>query len=83
MCSQTRFTSLGKDLENESLHLHPTGLHCAALGGEIDSGIPGLPLRPDHDSAVATLRAAPLLPRQGAQSRKQITVLTLLLATLL
>jgi len=61
-CSLTGFTSLGEDLENESLHLHSTGLHCAALGGEIYGGILGLPLRPDHDSAIATLRASPLLP---------------------
>lgn len=68
---------LGEDLENESLHLHSTGLHCAALGGEIYSGIAGLPLCPDHDSATATLRAAPLLPRQGAQSGEQTAVLSL------
>lgn len=68
---------LGEDLENESLHLHSTGLHCAALGGEIYSGITGLPLCPDHDSAIATLRAAPLLPRQGAQSGEQTAVLSL------
>ena len=68
---------LGEDLENESLHLHSTGLHCAALGGEIYGGITGLPLCPDHDSATATLRAAPLLPRQGAQSGEQTAVLSL------
>lgn len=63
-------------MEDESLHLHSTGLHCAALGGEIYGGISGLSLRSDHDGAIATLRAAPLLPRQGAQSRKQTAVLT-------
>lgn len=52
---------LGEDMANEPLHMHPAGLHCAALGGEIHSSFVGFPICPDHDSSPETIPTATFL----------------------
>ncbi|XP_044293961.1 anion exchange protein 3 isoform X2 [Varanus komodoensis] len=59
---------VGEDMANEPLHMHPVSLHCAAVGGEIHSGIASFPICPDHDGPSATIPAATFLPRERTQS---------------
>lgn len=43
----------GEDVADEYVHHHPAGVHCGFVGSEVYCGLPGIPLRPHHDSATA------------------------------
>lgn len=44
---------LGEDMAYEHVHPDAAGMHRGSVGGEVYSGIPGIPLHPHHDSATA------------------------------
>lgn len=49
----TMYVASGKDVADEHVYHHSAGVHCGSVGSEVHCGLPGIPLRPHHDSAAA------------------------------
>lgn len=62
--------SPGEDVADAPVHLHPAGLHRAALGGQVHGGLARLPLPAAAYGASEALSAAPALPGEGAAGGK-------------
>lgn len=62
--------SPGEDLEDAPVYVHPAGLHRAALGGQVHSGLARLSLPAAAHGAPEALPPAPALPGQGATGGK-------------
>lgn len=52
------------------VHLHPTGLHCTSLGGQVNGGLAGLSFPALAHGASEAMPFAPALPGQGAAGGK-------------
>lgn len=62
--------SPGEDVADAPVHLHPAGLHRAALGRQVHGGLTRLSLRAAAHGASEALPSAPALPGQGAAGGK-------------
>lgn len=66
----------GEDVADAPVHLHPAGLHRAALGGQVHGGLPCLPLPAAAHGASEALPVAPALPGERATGSKRRGLLT-------
>lgn len=60
----------GEDMADAPVYLHPVGLYCPALGGQVHSGLSCLSLPAAAHGASEALPSAPALPGQGAAGGK-------------
>lgn len=62
--------SPGEDMADAPVHLHPAGLHCTALGGQVHGSLARFSLPVTAHGASEALPSAPALSGQGAAGGK-------------